>query len=363
MHFHIAPILVAFASAHAFAGGFHALSLPGSQLAALSADGKVAAGGLAGGASGGFRWREGEPAETLVGAMSVRAISASGRYLAGSSLDKHGIEVATWWSADGAAHAIGGLADSDARAGVLSIAYGITDDLKVVGTATDARHASVAFSWTPAAGIEVLDRQAGASGATGISRDGHRVFGWHGRADIKREGVLWCDDWPSRRHVASGNWSDLLGANRDATVIFGIEQDAAGHEVPFAWTPDRAPPRSSFPAIDRGTPLRLVASSDDGAIAAGSIGNGAQRTAVVWTSTAGIEHLDAYAQRHGVDIPEGWKLVAATALSSDGRHVGGHGLRDGRFDSFVIELPHPPERALAHPGTASPRRPSTGELP
>ena len=64
MRRHVLSVLVLIAATPSFGAGFVALSLPGSQLVALSADGRAAAGGLVGGASGGFHWREGAPVET-----------------------------------------------------------------------------------------------------------------------------------------------------------------------------------------------------------------------------------------------------------------------------------------------------------
>src|SRR5262249_44317124 len=153
MQRHVLSAVVLLASAPSFGAGFHALSVPGSQLAALSADGRTAAGGLVGGATGGFRWHEGAPVEVLSGAMSVRAISASGRHVAGSSLDAAQREVATWWDAGGVAHPIGGLPNADARGGVLSIAYGVTDQPRVAGTAVDTERPPTAFLLTPPPGI------------------------------------------------------------------------------------------------------------------------------------------------------------------------------------------------------------------
>jgi len=104
------PLLCLLATSLAAAGEFRALSLPGSQLGALSADGRAAAGGVIGAASGGFRWQEGEAPRLLERAVSVRAMSASGRHVAGSSLDAQLREVATWWDVDGTVHPLGGLA-------------------------------------------------------------------------------------------------------------------------------------------------------------------------------------------------------------------------------------------------------------
>lgn len=334
------------AATPSLAAAFHALALPGSQLAALSADGRCAAGGLVGGNSGGFIWSEDDGAVPLVDAMSVRAISPNGRYVAGSSLDAEGREVAAWWSADGRTHTLGGFADAVARAGVLSAASGVADDLTIVGAAVDDRRSSVAFAWSPSLGMRALDAGDGNSSAIGISRDGRRIYGWRDHAGDVRTGAIWGSDrTAAMRPDVRAN--EFVGADPDANMLLGIEHDERGRVTAFAWSPDKASAPVVFePVADMS--LRLVAASGDGRIIVGSIGGGAQRIAVIWTVDGGVRLLDAFAQAHGIVVPPGWTLVAATAISADGHRIGGYGLREGRFDSFVIDLP---PRAASAPAT------------
>jgi hypothetical protein len=71
---------------------------------------------------------------------------------------------------------------------------------------------------------------------------------------------------------------------------------------------------------------------------AGVAGSGAQRVAMVWTSTRGVERLQDFLAARAITVPAGWSLLAATALSADGRRLGGFGLTDGRFDSFIVDV-------------------------
>jgi len=314
--------------------GFHALSLPGSQLAALSADGRSAAGSLVGGASGGFVWHEGDAPTLLPGAMSVRAISPNGAYVAGSSLDASQHEVATWWDTDGTVHGLGGLPGADAQAGVLSVAYGITDQPHVVGTAVNAQRQDVAFAWTSNDGLRLLASPGTASGATGISSDGRRIYGWSERADATRRGVLWSQGRICCTVDTGAAPNELVGANRGATFLLGFDTDAS-----FIWTPDAEPARVALADASSPTPMRFTAGSDDGRVLAGTAGSGAQRIALIRTEASGVERLDTFLAEHGIAIPRGWTLIAATAVSADGSRIAGFGLDEGRFDSFVIDLP------------------------
>lgn len=329
MRRHLLSAFVLLASTPSFGAGFHALSVPGSQLVALSADGRTAAGGLVGGPSGGFRWREDAPLQVLPAAISVRAISASGRYVAGSSADAAQREVATFWD-DGVAHSIDGIPDGS----VLSVAYGVTDQPRVAGTAVDTARGSTAFLWSRNEGLHALASAGTSSGASGISADGRRIFGWSER-NATRQGVLWHQGHACC--VVDAASSEIIAANRSGTLMLGIAPDDAGNDRPFCWLPDAGASRAPIAAAQDAT--RFVAVSDDGRMLAGASGSGAQRVAVVWTDARGVERLDVFLAAEHIAVPQGWTLMAATAVSADGRRLGGFGLQDGRFDSFVIDLP------------------------
>ena len=352
MRRHVLAALVLLVSMPSFGAGFRALSLPGSQLSALSADGRSAAGGLVGGSSGGFVWHDGDASRLLPGAMSVRAMSASGRYVAGSSLDPGQHEVATWWDADGKAHVLGGLPGADAQAGVLSVAYGVTDQPHVVGTAVNAQRESVAFAWTAVEGLRLLASSGTASGAGGISSDGRRIYGWSEQGDATRRGVLWNQGRVCCTVETGAMPNELVGANRDATLLLGLAHEAGDSDEPFRWSPDAAPAQTALAPASASNPLRFTAGSDDGRVLAGASGSGAQRVAMVRTEQDGVLRLDAFASARGVTIPTGWTLIATTAVSADGTRLGGYGLVDGRFDSFVIDLPRSDADAAAHSPTA-----------
>jgi uncharacterized membrane protein len=335
MHKPLLPLLLSLFALPAFAGGFEALSLPGSQLAALSADGRSAVGGLIGSVSGGFRWHEGKPIEFLAAAVSVRAISASGRHATGSSLDEQQREVATWWDAAGVAHALGGLTGADASAGVLSVGYGITDEPQVVGTSASGAD-SVAFRWSAAQGMRRLAADGAGSAAIGISDDGHRIYGWSTHEDGPRRGTVWIDGHACCMAGIERGGDELVGANREATILLGIAGDDAHAQTPYRRDSDtrRMPIETTLAA-----PLKFGASSDDGNLLVGTAGNGGQRVAVVWTQAGGVERLQDFLAAHAIDVPSGWtSLLAATAVSADGRRIGGFGLRDGRFDSFIADV-------------------------
>lgn len=285
----------------AAAAGFVALDLPGSQLTALAEDGHGAAGSLTGGGSGGFRWQQGRGAQTLSHAISIRAISPSGRYVAGSSLDENATEVATWWDDEGAPHRIAGLPGG---LGSRSIGQTIDDGGELGGIAHDGDGRHLSFSWTAAGGLRTLDSGPASSSPAGES---------------------------SKTSSFPRTQESILLSSMDARV--------RGHDVDEAVRTFPDCPGSSVAATIHATPIDFIAASHDGALRVGHAGNGGQRRAVVWTAQGGAQRLDAFLAAHGVQVPRDWTLVAATAVDAEARRIGGYGLHQRRFDSFIAELP------------------------
>lgn len=313
------------------AAEFIALGLPGSQLAALSADGCVAAGSISGGEAG-FRWNVGAGVQKLEAAISVRALSAGGRYVAGSSLDAERREVASYWDADGRLHRLGGAPGVDALS-VVSQAFGVTDAAEVVGSVGDA---AAAFAWTPADGWRLLPGD-GAARAEGISQDGATVYGWSESKDGRRRGMLWTAGAMRPLLDRDGRAvREIAAASHSGRVLLGTLDDAREAASAYRWSAgDGVVALRSVSSLQ---PLHLLSSSEDGRLVVGSAGQGNERRAVVWSADGGLEPLERWLAGRGVALPAGWQFGAATAVSADGRRLAGWGLRDGRFDSFVLDL-------------------------
>ncbi len=327
------PALIVVSPLASAAPAFIGLDAPGSQLSALSRDGSVAVGSITGAASGGFRWQAGH-VTLLREAVSARAISASGRYLAGSSLDLAQREVATWWDADGNPHRMPSL--PGASGGVLGMATGITDEPRVVGMTLTADNRSAAFSWQPPHPANLLPVEAGASArASGIDADGACVYGWIEHAGAPRRAAIW-DGATSAHPPTIGAPGEALGASRDCEVLVGFQRDDNGSSGGWRWSAGRG-----VAALigDDTHGAQINASDDAGTVLAGSLGNGNRRVAAIWSAATGLLPLDSFLQQRAVALPTDWTLVAATAVSGDGRRIGGWGQHAGHFDSFIVELP------------------------
>jgi uncharacterized membrane protein len=323
--------LAALSSAAAHAVTFSPLDLPGSQLAALSADGCVAAGGVSGDKPAGFRWSAARGVEPLEAAITVSALSPRGDHAAGSTFDSMQREVASYWDAAGKAHrleAMPGLA----TIGVISQAHAITDGPHIVGSARRNGGARIAFEWTPVGGMRVLaERGHGEARAIAISIDGHLVAGWQSEGEGIGERVQplrWRDG--RLLPTSEAERGTILGASRDAALLLGW----SGEQTGVAIHRETKIRRLSTP-----TSLRPRAGSDDGKLLVGDSGNGDERTAWIWSEAEGFAPLRDWLARHGSPLPPDWHPLALTAVSADGKRLGGWGRRDDdRLDSFVVDL-------------------------
>jgi uncharacterized membrane protein len=340
----VATLILCLACLPAFAAGFVPIDLPGAQLNALSADGRVASGSVVGSASGGFRSDPSGQAHELPDAVSAQGISASGRYIVGSALDAQQREVAAYWDEDDRVHRLGGLPGAVARAGVLSLGLAIDDELHVAGSANALDDHRVAFEWRPGDGMHRLAPLGGddSAGVLGIGNGSGRTLGWSGRGAGTRRNVIWAARSARALDEPLGA-AELTGGSRDAGTLLGL----SAHARPFRWTEHAGLQPLLQETSTLPQPVRFSASSDDGSTLAGSAGSGAQRVAVIWTAVHGAERLDAWLARSGVAVPPGWTLIAASAVTADGTRIGGYGLHAGRFQSYLIDLPSAETAATA----------------
>lgn len=343
----IAPIAVA-------AAGFMPLDLPGSQAAALSADGCVVAGNLLGGDGGGFRWSPAAGAERLPAAVVVHGLSPSGRYVAGAILDDLQRQLASYWDEAGVAHRLGSMPGIESL-GVVSQAQAITDEPRVVGSARRSGGGSVAFEWTARHGMRALPGSdtAASTRAVGLRDRDRRVIGWV-QGDGTASALTWRDGVaePLRSTLdGAGVAAELTGASVQAHTVFGlITQGGSSAAAAFRWRDGR----TLEPLVTPPEPTaRFHAASADGRVLVGGSERGGRREPWWWTAEDGFVALPDLLVRHGIGLPDGWELLALTAVSDDGTRLAGWGRHAGRLDSFVVDLGGAGHAACAARGPAA----------
>jgi probable HAF family extracellular repeat protein len=341
---HLAGLIGLLVSGAATAGSFTSVNQPGSQLIALSEHGRIATGGFQG-ADASFRWTRDRGGSLIKGYSGMQGMNSWGQPLVGQALDAN----QNWVAAIAYSNAeffdpilVGALPGAQALDGMASSGYDSADDGTVVGLSYNAQGNAVAFRWNAATGIAELPRLDADSyaRANAISRDGHVVIGWNDTETGYRRAVKWTDGVISELLDAQSlQVGEALGVNRNGSVIVGTGAGADGKEA-WRWTaatgvqPIGIITSGSF--FDRAYAFGV---SDDGNLIGGASGFGFQREAVVWTPSTGMIKLTDFLTARGIAVPQGWLLNSVTAVSGDGRVLGGWGLDpNNAINSFVIEL-------------------------
>lgn len=345
-------ISLSLSSAAGAAGTFTSLNLPGSQLVTLSEHGRIAGGSYTGG-GGAWRWTAARGAQDFAGYASMSGMNSWGQPQAGQHEDANGNVVAALLYSN--SHLIGptllgGLPDGVPLDGTLSTAYDAADDGTVVGLAYTADNA-VAFRWQGPTGMVALPRidTDGAARANAISRDGRVIIGWNDTAEGFRRAVTWTNGTIAELLDQDGfQVGEALATNRDGSVIVG---EGAGKMGDEAWRWTAATGVQAIGIIGSGgffDRAYAFGVSDDGNLVGGASGFGFDRKAVVWTPDGGMQLLTDYLAARNIAVPQGWTLNSVTAVSGDGKVLGGWGFdADSQFNSFVVELDRvPAQRAV-----------------
>ena len=181
-----------------------------------------------------------------------------------------------------------------------STAYGVSADGSLIVGACDSLATSHAFRWRPETGMVSLGSLLGHSffsSAHAVSPDGDVIvgtsvgsFGFGGLEAVRwtSDGVLGLGD------LEGGNYHSVAyGVSAHGSVVVGQGTTSQGQE------------------------------------------------AFIWTPTSGMLRLqDHLADTYNLSLP-GWKLVNATGITPDGKHIVGWGHRNGISEAWLITIPEP----------------------
>lgn len=324
------------------AGTFISLEQPNSQLVSLSEHGRIATGSYMG--QGAFRWTRANGTSQITGYSSINGMNSWGQPVVGQALDANQNSVAAVAYSNAQFFdpiLVGALPGAQPMDGTLSAGYDSADDGSVVGLAYNASGAPVAFRWHATTGMSELPRlDQEAARANAISRDGHVVIGWNDTDVGYRRAVKWVDGVISEILDAKGlQVGEALAINRDGSVIVG---EGAGVDGKEAWRWTAATGVQPIGMIGGGSffdRAYAFSTSDDGNLIGGASGAGWERSAVVWTPETGMVKLADFLAARNISVPAGWALNSVTAVSPDGRVLGGWGLDPSNaINSFVVEL-------------------------
>jgi hypothetical protein len=368
-------------AASLLAGAAHAATFysiaQNTGVSGLSHNGRIATGAIATGFSGApaWRWTPERGLENIPGFFEGFAMSDWAQPIAGGMADENGYEVAAVAYSNASVVGpvlVGQYPGATQIDGFLSASYGVADDGTAVGLAYDETGNAIAFRWSTATGMTRLpvNRPDNYSRANGISHDGNVAFGWNDQDDGYRTGVIWTPT-ETIDVVDAGGFpvGEAYATTPDGSVVVGGGYYTENGSEAWRWTaatgtqpigilPEARPTTERMPAsklsarLDRTKPDAAqdpngflppesfaFAVNADGNVAVGASGRWPIRTATIWTPDTGLIPLADYVTAHGVTIPDGWALSAATAISADGKTIGGWGIdAEGIMAAYIVDL-------------------------
>lgn len=287
-------------------------------------------------------------------------VSSDGNVVVGFATSANGVDHAFRWTAATGLQELSGV-------GVLAAeAYAANSDGSViVGTAWDGSgFGHHAFRWTPTGGMQLLQLAdgldessdgsvvvgggvwtqsgglqppigslGGGGGAysEGVSPDGGTIVGWSPASN----GFLHAFTWTSATGmtdlgVTDGTESVAQDVSAGGSAVVGQARDANGFWRAFRWT-------AADGMRDLGTlggPMSVAYKvTDDGTAAVGTsltTGSSVSNHAFRWSTTRGMEDLQAALANAGATGLNGWILYSANGISADGTVIVGTGLDPSR---------------------------------
>lgn len=292
----------------------------------VSADGSVVVGGYRGVSNDmAFRWESG--VFQLIDGSTVCAysVSSNGLVVVGEGILNRGSTWASqfafrWTPTSGLLNISGGFAIEVSADGRTVVGY-------------SGGWPGRAFRWTAQTGLQYLTEHP--SEATAVSADGRIIFGSYSPTTGESRPFRW---------TAQGGFQDLspvLGigfyitaCSADGSVIVG-NQYTGGRHHSFRWHASTGKQPLGF--LPGYTSLVAEDISADGNVIVGRAYAPQGSTAFLWTPQTGLVNLNlAY---HHLLI-DGSRLLAATAVSADGRYIVGYGynFQRQREEAFLLDL-------------------------
>lgn len=277
------------------------------------------------------------------GVVGNESISADGTKITASVIDTEGIENA-------------GIYNVQSQEWTFFTGFGkVTDggQSSSWGMSSDGQHV-VGFAYTPTGstvhgtiwnndnpipvdlGSSITNRN---SRANDVNGDGTVVVGYQADSTGYLKAAMWKNGVQTLLKDNDGvTLGEAQGVTADGKTVIGVTADGNG----YIWNETNGTIIYQNPNSDYITYMTRI--SDDGSVALGFsfdpmdsplFGQG-----IIWTATNGFEKLDDYIANLGYDN-EGISFVMPTAISPDGKYLGGIGVNWDEMDTagFLIKLP------------------------
>jgi uncharacterized membrane protein len=196
------------------------------------------------------------------------------------------------------------------------------------------------FKWTSAGGtvqLPKLDTFDRPGRANAVNYDGTVIVGWDEAATGSRRGVQWRNGTASLIKRGINPVGEALKVSRDGQWVVGAINFATTGQA-WRYRPASGVEQLGFlPFQTGGTTNNL---NDDASVITGystSTTTGLL-TAAFWTSSLGFSDLNQFFSSQGINT-EGGAVVAASAVSGDGRTMAGNLISRFGYVPFALKIP------------------------
>jgi probable HAF family extracellular repeat protein len=349
----LAPAILTLAAGTAAAGsGFSVIaesSKGGAAVQGISADGTVAVGVSDGRV---FRWTPDQGLAYISPPDSLHtfyaSVSADGSTVVSTVADSTGMfSVARWTDQGGAWQNLGGLPGQSSPDGVqISSAWGVNGDgSTVVGLGWHTNYRAEAFQWSEATGMVGLGQPANRSSrASAISADASTVVGFFEHPSFGyRRPVRWVGGEPDL-FLGADMPGEAQAANSNGSVIVGAASLTGSGNHAFLYSDATGVQDLGIIGDDLFGLSQSVANgvSDNNTVVGwvGDIFYGSPQ-GFVWMPENGMMFVNDYLAAQGLTVPDEWYITTVTAISADGKTIGGQAINLNRvaYAGWIATIP------------------------
>jgi probable HAF family extracellular repeat protein len=267
------------------------------------------------------------------------SVSADGSTIVSSVAESSGIFSAARWTEQGNGwQPLGGLPDQSSPDGTeISSGWGVSGDgSTVVGLGWHTDYKAEAFQWAEATGMVGLGQPDAkrSSRASAISADGSTVLGFFEHPSFGyRRPVRWVHGGAPDLFLGADMLGEGRAANRDGSVIVGSASPTGSGNRAFLYSDAGGFQDLGIIGEDPLGFSQSVANgvSDNNTVVGwvGDIFYGSPQ-GFVWTPEGGMMFVKDYLAAHGVTVPDEWYILSVTAISADGKTMGGQAINLNR---------------------------------
>jgi probable HAF family extracellular repeat protein len=277
------------------------------------------------------------------------SVSADGSTIVSSVADSSGIFSAARWTEQGNAwQTLGGLPDQSSPDGAeISSGWGISrDGSTVVGLGWHTNYTAEAFQWTDATGMVGLGQPDAkrSSRASAISADASTVVGFYEHPSGYRRPVRWVNGGAPDLFLGADMVGEGLATNTAGSVIVGAASLTGNGNRAFLYSDTNGVQNLGIIGDDPLGFSQSVANgvSDNNTVVGwvGDIFYGSPQ-GFVWTPDGGMVFAKDYLAAQGVTVPEEWDIISVTAISADGKTIGGQAINLNRvaYAGWIATVP------------------------